>query len=134
MITFLLCVYHLFDINIYHHLHILTVPPKRIISRFRFVRSSMCLISPLFPHIEEVLIDEIIIIHEPLLASFFFSSFHFFRVRMIIVVMTLLAHGVQILVVIQPLLWINQSLVCQGQLLVDVSLAIISGDFRIVIL
>jgi hypothetical protein len=89
---------------------------------------------PLFPHIEEVLIDEIIIIHKPLFASFFFSPFHFFWVWVVIVVVALLPHRIQVLVIIQPLLCIYQSLVSEGQLFVNVPLTIISCDCRIVVL
>jgi hypothetical protein len=94
MATFLLCINNLLNIDIYHNMYISAIPAKWIMIRFFFVLLCLCLMSPLFPHIEEVLIDEIIIIHKPLFPSFFFSSFHFFRVWMVIVIMTLLSHRI----------------------------------------
>lgn len=79
--------------NLDLYFDIFPIPPHWIGCRLFFV-SFFILTCSLFPHIKIILINKIVIVHKALFSSFMFTPFHFFRVRVIIIVSTLLTHAI----------------------------------------
>ena len=133
--TILLSIYNFIQLNFNLNFNILSIPSHRVfryLLRIMLVVSSFLLIGSLFPHIKEILINKIIIIHESLFSSFSFSSFYFFWIGMVVIITTLLSNTVQILIVISSLLWVSKRVISHLQLFKDVSLTFVAGNCWIV--